>query len=119
MVDQEDDSIEAEPEDEAAAQTSSLEDEDFLENYFGLVGLLVEEGGGAWVGMTALDHAEWAKSCLHPSENLEARENLPDVFMEFEAENSCEEVDLFRAEVLEEYMDFVENTKEERAQMRG
>ena len=34
----------------------------------------------------------------------------------FEAENSCEKIDLFRSEVLEEYKEFVENTKEERAQ---
>ena len=61
---------------------ASSADEEFWESYFGLVGPLVEDGGGAWVGMTGVDHAEWAKSCPHPSENLEATENMPERFMD-------------------------------------
>ena len=77
MVDQEDNS------DGGDSCAASSEDEEFWESYFGLVGPLVEDGGGAWVGMTGVEHAEWAKSCPHPSENLEATENMPEGFMDF------------------------------------
>ena len=57
MVDQEDSSDGGDE-----ISDASSEDEEFWESYFGLVGALIEDGGGAWVGTTAVEHAEVAKS---------------------------------------------------------
>lgn len=80
----------------------------------------VRDGGGAPKGLSEGEHYAWAQSCVHPGElESEAMQNVPDNFMsvvEYEIHHEPDEIDSFRADVMEEMRQFVEGTEEARLQ---
>ena len=86
-------------------------------DYFDYLGPLVEDGGGAWVGMSPIEHVEWSRGCPHPSEDIElAMKHLPEGFLDpvhFENEHTVEKIDVFRKGVMEQYQQFAADHEEE------